>query len=77
MTKTPTYASWKFIWLCLCSSRTPTITFAQLYKRVDMLAPLLLIRYNFGANCDGAGIRLGGHVIDGFTYGVDNHVSFA
>ncbi|CAM9145891.1 unnamed protein product, partial [Laminaria digitata] len=31
-------------------------------------------RYNIGENCLGAGIRLGGHVIDGFTYGVDNHV---
>ncbi|CAM9277288.1 unnamed protein product, partial [Laminaria digitata] len=34
-------------------------------------------RYNSGKNCLGAGVRLGGHVIDGFTYGVDNHVSSA
>eukprot|EP00904_Undaria_pinnatifida_P005826 jgi/Undpi1/2373/HiC_scaffold_13.g05756.m3 len=31
-------------------------------------------RYNSGSNCDGAGVRLGGHVIDGFTYGVNNNV---
>ncbi|CAM9604888.1 unnamed protein product, partial [Ectocarpus fasciculatus] len=31
-------------------------------------------RYNTAENCDGGGIRLGGHEIDGITYGVDNHV---
>lgn len=36
----------------------------------------MLFRFNSGENCLGAGIRLGGHVIDGFVYGVDNHVSF-
>lgn len=32
-------------------------------------------RYNTADQCLGAGIRLGGHVIDGFVYGVDNDVS--
>ena len=42
---------------------------------VDLIGPsLVLFRFNFGANCLGAGIRLGGHVIDGFVYGVDNNV---
>ncbi|CAN0435842.1 unnamed protein product, partial [Ectocarpus fasciculatus] len=31
-------------------------------------------RYNTAENCLGGGIRLGGHEIDGTTYGVDNHV---
>ncbi|CBN76927.1 FirrV-1-B30 precursor [Ectocarpus siliculosus] len=31
-------------------------------------------RYNTAENCLGGGIRLGGHEIDGITYGVDNHV---
>ncbi|CAN0559810.1 unnamed protein product, partial [Ectocarpus sp. 12 AP-2014] len=31
-------------------------------------------RYNTAVQCLGAGIRLGGHTIDGFVYGVDNHV---
>ena len=45
---------------------------------VDMFSALLpVFRYNVGRNCEGAGVRLGGHVIEGFTYGVDNHVSSA
>ena len=51
--------------------RAPTLTYG------DIPALLLVFRYNIGQNCDGAGIRLGGHVIDGFTYGVNNNVSFA
>ncbi|CAM9262723.1 unnamed protein product [Pylaiella littoralis] len=31
-------------------------------------------RYNTAEGCEGAGIRLGGHVINGFVFGVDNHV---
>ncbi|CAM9261415.1 unnamed protein product [Pylaiella littoralis] len=33
-----------------------------------------VFRYNTADQCLGAGIRLGGHVIDGFVYGVDNDV---
>lgn len=33
-----------------------------------------IFRYNSAEQCTGAGIRLGGHVVDGFTYGVDNDV---
>ena len=43
---------------------------------VDMFSALIP-RYNVGRNCEGAGVRLGGHVIEGFIYGVDNHVSSA
>lgn len=32
-------------------------------------------RYNKAEKCLGAGIRLGGHDVDGYIYGVDNHVS--
>lgn len=38
--------------------------------------PTLVLRFNTGMNCLGAGVRLGGHIIDGITYGVDNQVSF-
>lgn len=31
-------------------------------------------RYNEVGNCEGAGIRIGGHTIDGKTYGVNNEV---
>lgn len=31
-------------------------------------------RYNKADQCLGAGIRLGGHVIDGFVFGVNNDV---
>lgn len=31
-------------------------------------------RYNVIEDNVGAGVRLGGHTIDGYTYGVDNHV---
>lgn len=37
----------------------------------------VFFRYNSAEQCTGAGIRLGGHVVDGFTYGVDNDVSLA
>ena len=50
--------------------------YSILYAPRRRLPPCWCSRYNFGENCDGAGIRLGGHVIDGFVYGVDNHVSF-
>ncbi|CAN0194941.1 unnamed protein product, partial [Hapterophycus canaliculatus] len=33
-----------------------------------------IFRYNVADQCLGAGIRLGGHVIDDFVYGVDNDV---
>eukprot|EP00903_Cladosiphon_okamuranus_P016219 g14966.t1 len=33
-----------------------------------------VFRYNTADQCLGAGIRLGGHNIDGFQFGVDNHV---
>eukprot|EP00752_Nemacystus_decipiens_P009246 g8259.t1 len=33
-----------------------------------------IFRYNTADQCEGAGIRLGGHVIDGFVFGVDNDV---
>ena len=35
---------------------------------------MILSRYNTADMCVGAGIRLGGHVVEGFVYGVDNHV---
>lgn len=33
-----------------------------------------IFRYNKADQCLGAGIRLGGHVIDGFVFGVNNDV---
>ena len=33
-----------------------------------------VFRFNTADQCLGAGIRLGGHVIDGFVFGVDNDV---
>lgn len=33
-------------------------------------------RYNKADECLGGGIRLGGHVVDGVVYGVDNEVTF-
>ncbi|CAM9959372.1 unnamed protein product, partial [Hapterophycus canaliculatus] len=33
-----------------------------------------VFRFNTAEICLGAGVRLGGHEIDGFEYGVDNHV---
>lgn len=34
----------------------------------------IIFRYNEIVNCDGAGVRVGGHQIDGKTYGLNNEV---
>lgn len=34
----------------------------------------IIFRYNEVVNCDGAGVRVGGHTIDGKTYGLNNEV---
>lgn len=34
-----------------------------------------IIRNNHIEDADGAGVRLGGHEVDGYQYGVDNQVS--
>ena len=34
----------------------------------------IIFRYNEIVNCDGAGVRVGGHTIDGKTYGLNNEV---
>lgn len=34
-------------------------------------------RYNRASNCEGAGVRLGGWLVDGHQFGNDNNVRFS
>lgn len=42
---------------------------------IDSRADKTTIRDNYIEDADGAGVRLGGHKVDGHQYGVDNLVS--
>lgn len=51
-------------------SRTSTA-----FSGIDSRADNSIIRYNYVQDADGAGVRLGGHEVDGYEYGVNNQVS--